>query len=353
MSRLPALNNTALVEGSINMWEQQVEDLPQIKRLSLSDHDLLKSYLQGSEDLDSYLSSPIYYLFTGRRGLWSYADRGHMVFFCWHPNCDGQLLVFPPIVAEARGLLRNLLDVLPPPPQGLRLARVKTNLEQEHLVRHLECSESRCIECTPVCEDVLDWHYPVRILSTSDVTGASGIKFRNVRKGLIHCRKYDIQKQSLNLDVHRKDLKELLHRWAEQASKTEDEYLDLYQTYDGLFALALDETHSVHGLVYSIDGQLQAVSLWEMSGTDKSIANLYANFCIPAFDGLAEFTIVSVCEALQDKGIDFLNLGGSETQSLDFFKNKFRPVTSIDLCSIEIKLGPETLPYRSGAVRYG
>lgn len=352
MSLLSAIQPLDLNVAATRLWEQQIEDMPGVDRLNLSNYDVLKSYLEQYADSDSYLTSPTYFLFTGRKGLWSYSHDGYKVLFCWHPNCEGQILIFPPLDANALNLVAELLLVLPHPPLGIRLARVKAGFAQDNIIQHLEAVSERSIDCISLREEILDWHYPIRILSTSHVKAAKGNKFRNVRKGLIHAKQHNIEKRPLNLTIHREDVGKLLHRWASLVSKTKEEYADLYETYNSLFLLSLDQTHSVEGLVYYVNDKLEAISLWDISMGKVMTANLYANFCNTTLDGLAEYTIVSVCGALQDKGIDLLNMGGSETETLDFFKNKFRPAVSIELCSIDVKLDEENTSHTEIRAKY-
>jgi hypothetical protein len=76
-------------------WEQQVESLEQVERVGPDALDRLCALLKPENDIDSYVTSPTYYLFTGRKGRWIYRDGEAFVPFCWHPNVAGQVLVFP------------------------------------------------------------------------------------------------------------------------------------------------------------------------------------------------------------------------------------------------------------------
>ena len=338
MNFLSTMSYAAAINGAVEAWEQHIEQLSNVARVTLTDYAQLKSYFQHYSDADTYLTSPAYYFFTGRNGLWTYSKGEQKILFCWHPNREGQVLIFPPVDNKATALLAELLQILPVPPSGLKLARMKAGTPTDNLVQHLKSNGDRLIEFSIQREDVLDWRYPVRVLSTALVARTVGNKFRNVRKGLIHAQKHSIRKVALSLATQQQDLRQLLHEWASQSSKTKEEYADLYETYDSLFVMAAKATHAIDGLVYYVGDKIEAISLWETPSDTTNTANLYANFCNTSLDGLAEYTFVSICDVLSNKGIEMLNLGGSETSSLDFFKNKFRPAVSIDLCSIDIKL---------------
>ncbi len=87
-----------------------------------------------------------------------------------------------------------------------------------------------------------------------------------------------------------------------------------------------------------VEGQLQAIGLWDVSNCHQKTANGYVNFCNTEIRGLSEFLMVKCCETLRDQGIPYFNLGGSETESLDAYKRKFDPAFSIDLCSINARI---------------
>jgi len=322
----------------ISLWEHQVDALPHVTKVLPSDYLRLEAILRMASDVDSYLTSPTYYLFTGRNGLWRYSSNGGDVLFCWHPNHQGHVLIFPPVIEDDIAAVRDLLQILPQPPEGLSLARIKAGEHGANVTGMLQ-SSCRSLNFSVVKESVLDWLYPVRILSTDLVRQTAGNKFRNVRKGLIHMRAHDVRKEKLDLRVHKQAVRSLLHRWASLSSKTKEEYAELYDTYDRLFALSHKLSDSLEGLVYFVDGNIEAVSLWDVSEGAKRTANLYVNFCNTDIEGLSDYTVVSVCDVLSRRGIDLLNLGGSEISSLDFFKCKFRPVINIDLLSVDINLG--------------
>jgi hypothetical protein len=52
--------------------------------------------------------------------------------------------------------------------------------------------------------------------------------------------------------------------------------------------------------------------------------------------GLSYGQMVRACQFLNNQGIEICNFGGSETEGMDFFKTRFRPVQSFKLSSVFI-----------------
>ena len=52
----------------------------------------------------------------------------------------------------------------------------------------------------------------------------------------------------------------------------------------------------------------------------------YARVISPKYRGLAEYLMFNVLEELKKLGFQFLNTGGSETESLYIFKQKLAPI---------------------------
>ena len=65
---------------------------------------------------------------------------------------------------------------------------------------------------------------------------------------------------------------------------------------------------------------------------NKKYASLYATITLRnIINHLSDFIIFYALKNLQEKNIEYLNLGGSETKSLDNFKNKFLPDLSLKM----------------------
>lgn len=319
-------------------WERAFEAIPGVSRIPENDFTQLQQLLAPCDDKDSYLTSPMYYAFTGRRGLWTYQKDDAFILICEHPNVDGQILIFPQLLKADTDLIADLLTVMPKPPAGMRIARAKQDETGEQSDIHSDSRHVALIRCE---ENVLDWKYPVRILSTDDVASLSGHKFMKVRNHIRQLQKRSVEVLPFDAISHSRALERLLHRWANYNATNREEYNLLYAPYENLFSQSIEKPPGLAGLMTFVNGEMEAVSLWDISNHQRPTANVYVNFCNTEIRGLSEFSMVKCCETLRDEGIRFLNLGGSETESLDSYKKKFDPAFSIDLCSIDIKINDD------------
>lgn len=318
-------------------WERKFEALPEVERIHEENFLYLKSILQVSENRDSFLTSANYYMFTGRRGLWLYRREGLYLCVCWHPNSIGKLLVFVPS-EDNFPLVAEFLENMPDPIDDIIVARVGDDRIQEILT----ASMSKTLTISKEQEQVLDWTYPVHILSTSRLLDLSGKDFMYIRNRLHQMDKVKVSVSAFDAVHHSRALEGLLHRWAKRNAATSLEYENLYEPYDRLFSWALNKQAGLSGVLVFVDDQLEAVGLWDISNTMHKTANLYVNLCNVTIKGLSEYLIVQCCEQLKSDNIEFINLGGSESKGLDHFKCKFRPEMSLDLSSILISMSSKT-----------
>ena len=318
-----------------SVWASKFEAIPGVSRILENDFVRLRQLLASCEDEDSYLTSPTYYSFTGRYGLWVYEKDNAFVFACWHPNVPGQILIFPQLVKTKTDLVVDLLSVIPEPAGGVSIARVKSaNMTEIKFIhsggRHLVLEKRE--------ENVLDWKFPVRILSTDHVASLSGHKFMKIRNHIRQLKKHSVEAIPFDSIKHSRALENLLHRWADYNAENRTEYDLLYAPYETLFSQSLENPLGLSGQMIFVDGQLQSAGLWDVSNNCRKTANVYVNFCNTEIGGLSELSMIKCCETLHDQGIAYVNLGGSETESLDSYKRKFNPTISIDLCTVDAKI---------------
>ena len=83
--------------------------------------------------------------------------------------------------------------------------------------------------------------------------------------------------------------------------------------------------HEFFATLLRIDAEPVALLIADTIG--PGVAGVYANMTVPgAGRGLSEYLLLSAFRDMADAGIVIANLGGSETQGLQEFKRKFRPV---------------------------
>ena len=310
-------------------WREQFERLPQVRRINEDNFFYLKSALQDCEWVDSFQSSPNYYYFTGRRGLWLYEDYGSFLCVCAHPNLDNELLVFMPLT-ECPLLFDSFLKNLPEPLGRLTIARVS---ETKNIDELSSIFASNNIKMQKIREPVLDWAYPVHILSTSRLSVLAGKNFMYLRNRLRQIAKHEVDVVPFDAVHHSRVIEGLLHRWVSKNAGSPYEYRNLYDPYETLFSWALNQQAGMSGAMIFIGSRLEAVGLWDISNIKRRTANLFVNLCNTEIKGLSEFLIIRAAETLLGEGIQFLNMGGSETAGLDHYKRKFIPDTSLPLAS--------------------
>lgn len=327
MTMLP----TYIQELDFEGWLEQSQQVERVTDVTMSH---FAKALSLEEDRDSYATSPAYYAFTGRRGLWLYHYQGTYLPLCWHPNIEGQILIFPPRGQKSYVAITTLLAEAPVPPTGFLLARFKSEDVSRLKTFHgfLNYDPYELIE-----EKVLDWRYPVRVLSTKGTKEMQGHKYMLIRNRVRQTQKYrpDVQRLSLK---HIPEIETLSYRWANQQAEKPEEFLDLVAPYKQTLKLLRNKTFGLDGLVFAVDGQIQAATIWDISNSKHRTANLFMNLCNVTYRGLSEFSIAFTAERLLSDGVQFLNLGGSETLGLDRYKNKFAPEFSLQLCSLKPKI---------------
>ncbi len=316
-------------------WENQFESIEGVLRISDNNVAYLNSRLANCEELDTYLSSAAYYMFTGRNGLWLFSRRNTFLLVCWHPNYPGRILIFPQLGECDFDLISDLLECIPVPPFGVSIARVNASRQskQSGLLtsqRHIVFNE--CIE------SILDWKFPVHILSTKRTADLEGQKYAKVRNKIRRIRSANTNILPFDAISHSRAVENLLHRWAKHNASDHEEYTTLYDPYECLISWSTERTLGLSGLMVFIDNKLQAVTLWDVSNGQQKTANLFVNFCNIDIIGLSDFMVVESCKTLRDQGVDYLNLGGSESDGLDSFKRKFCPARSINMCSIDVRI---------------
>ncbi len=322
-------------------WEDAFESCPDVVRITADNFSLLRDLLAGDDDEDSFLTSPVYYAFTGRLGLWLYRRRGAFLPVCWHPNLPGVVLVFPLRGRPNATILNDLLHDMPEPPQGVRYSRMRPDADAAALLNRVENTARRELTLEPMIEPILDWRFPIQILQTGRVAALSGGKYMHVRNRMRQLKGCDVKIKPFSAAGHRRAQAGLLHRWANHNAANRDEYESLSAPYESLFAWSLEKDSGLSGLMIFVDDALQAIGLWDVSNAERKTANLFANFCNVGINGLSEMLIVKSCEALSAQGVGYLNLGGSETANLDRFKAKFDPALSLERCSLDIAIHDE------------
>lgn len=327
--------NYPILDASVDHWEAALSHHQKFLRVTPENRSLFFAMLGKEVDLDSYSISPVYYALTGRKGLWIYQDGNTYIPLCWHPNTEGQILVFPLRGENNPLVMTRLLNEIPTPPAGIRLARIKkSRLNSKNFSKPTHASE-RLISYAPVQELILDWRYPVRVLSTEIVSSMRGHSFMRTRNHVNQAKRNSISVCPLN-SSHTAQLINFIYKWANKRTNNFDELIDLLDPYKKIFELHASDDFNLDGLVFIIDGAIQGLTIWEMPNSKNAVANSWVNICNTGYTGISEFMMKALAETLLKKGINLFNLGGSETKGLDDYKMKYSPAHNISLSSVEV-----------------
>jgi len=316
-------------------WERLTEKLTGAQRILPYKSWAFCDALRGENDIDSYLTSPSYYFFTGRKGLWIYKDGGAFVPFCWHPNTPGQVLIFPERGKTTGEATAALLKKLPLPSSGIRLARIKGGFYAPSC-REIS-SSNRSVFLSPVVEQVLDWKYPVRILSTEAVSKMEGPSYRYIRNHVRHIEAAGGSVVELP-EADYTEVADFIERWAEAATNIQAETAGLIRLYKYILSLSQIPFVGLKGFVVLIKGQVEALTMWDVSNPDDPTGNRFVNLCNTSYRGMADFTTKNLADRLLKEGVQYLNIGGAETINLDQFKRKFVPAFSVRLESVKVDI---------------
>ena len=291
----------------------------------------LARMVQLSTREDPFSRSAAYFAMTGRKGLWIYGDDESVLITARHPNKDGRTLVFPPIGQDPAGIITKALADPRMPSGGLELARI--GREDLALAGSLHSAGAG----KPRAEGVLDWTYPVHVVSPAKVIERQGKDFNSFRGHLNRAQREGLTAEPVDVARHRPELTQAVHQWAEE--KRFSGYTDEDLTSPTLSVLDLMDAGklAIAGtLTRDASGRPIGFWLWENAdGAAMSLARVALRR-----PGCAELGILATCEQVRSHGIDEFCLGGSESAELDTFKRKMQPVRSIELQSLTLRPGP-------------
>jgi hypothetical protein len=298
-----------------------------------------------SLQIDSYLKSLPYFLLTGRKGFYFFRNDETSLSVAIHPHKENTLVVFP----EYGGKGDLTLDVLTEFSRtgfDVQLARY-TEKDYENLQGALARAKQEVIQSISIKEeDLLDWRYPTRILDTAAVADLQGKKFEKIRNKFNKvAQNSDYQVIPLVHHEAEKVIRATIFHWlgclAYVGRHTGEDVSGFYH--------ALLENISQHPLLFDgfaikTDREAVGFTVWDVTG---NTANALAGLTQRNIPGMSEFQTVTACRILDDQGVNFYNLGGSETASLDQYKLKFHPVESIKMFSCDVEFSTnKAMPFQ-------
>lgn len=185
-------------------------------------------------------------------------------------------------------------------------------------------------------EDILDWKYPSHILDTEKTAKLKGGEYKELRRTFQNTRDSDIFEETpLDHPDAMKKMRASIFIWAGlMIDAGKESGHDMTEFYDTLVKLITSYPAMFDGFILSHQGEPAGFTIWDRA---EGVSNALASLPRRSIRNMSSYQIITMCERLAEKGIKYVNLGGSETPELDRFKLKFRPVDSLDLNSYDVE----------------
>lgn len=305
------------------------------KRIKPSDLPRLQEQLDvmAKNSPDPFAHSAAYFGMTGREGLWAYGNETGFVLIARHPNDPESVLVFPPYGDASTDTIKEALKHRNFPKGNVELGRA--NPMESRLYKSSLANGSKPADHVTK----LDWVCPIHVVSSDHIVSREGPEFRQLRQNFNKAVRQGLSAELLNLDTNAEDVISVVEEWANIGNKPGFSFEDLTAPTKSLLKLMKDNNPlSIHGVVIR-DAAKNPIGFWIWHETSDRQAMSLARISIGHIHGIkgaAEFGAVKMAEALQDRGINKICLGGSETDSLNAFKEKLGPVVSTRLYSLRI-----------------
>jgi hypothetical protein len=323
------------------VWESFVSSNPFVTRIKKANLKPLFDFAAQNKTADGYLSSPTYFLMTGRKSLWVYQRDDSMVAFGWHPNVDGQVIFFPPVGPRGVDLIADIVN-LPVVPSGCySLARIP----EAQSIDFAKQLNAKCpnFKFEDGEEQLLDWRYPVHTMSVDKLANPTGGDMRDFRKGLIRAQQGDFVIEDLDPVKHKHEIEILTFKWVKAHPHYPIRHRDqLAEPSRFAFELMRNPKLKVDGfMVFTKEGEPVGFNIWERPLPGMETANGITNIADTAeYRGVSELMFHEQAKRLKELGVQMLCLGGSETPSLDQYKRKLKPIESAALRTVTALLKP-------------
>ena len=197
-------------------------------------------------------------------------------------------------------------------------------------------------------EDKLDWIFPSYDISLEKSSDPKGPEFAAYRNKLNKYKNSGVIAVYFNdLPAPERDdaIRRISQRWAENKAASdklgrnpkfsED---DLKKPYECLAKLAKNPAFSIDGIFLKRGDEFIAFRLWENNCSyDNAVASFAALYASQE-PGCCEFLHFKAAQRLLALGYKEMCIGGSESEGLDAFKQKFCPMRKHELCTVKLDL---------------
>lgn len=298
---------------------------PELIKVTPDLYQVLERTLNLQSSNDPFLKSIAYFVLTGRKGLWIFRNNFSFTFICHHPNLSNTVLIFPPIGKHPEILIQQALNCRFFNKKKIQLSRLCP--KSISYAKKLEKDGIGKIDD----EYVLDWLYPVHILSTQKIIRRNGKEFNSFRGHVNRAVRNGYTFEPIRIEEHEEKLLIILDQWVNTTKKSGYTRDDLEGPTRFLIECFKTKSININGIVV-FDVNKRPLGFWILDISNKQYAISLVRVSVGQ-NGAAEFGALKTCEHLDHMKIPYICTGGSETESLDKFKRKMCPVESIELKS--------------------
>jgi hypothetical protein len=180
--------------------------------------------------------------------------------------------------------------------------------------------------------DVPEDVYPQVVISATQTLALATRRFMKTRNQLRHFERYSRPRVATLSSASHGDIADLATRWQEayqDRQRTEEAGIakvfsavdpTAYTVFAEVFGDRCDANNYFGKLLY-VRGV--AVGFTFAGRVSQTGAALYCSLSLRTFRGSAEYLLMELLAELAGAGVDYLNMGGSETPGLFAFKRKF------------------------------
>ncbi len=324
----------------------------------------LKQSLSRSEAKDVYVKSPLYYAFTGRNGLWYFQSNGIKFVGCVHPNDNLTRLLFMPFVSDQDSFDLHINAIASNLQGGDSTPLCKWIYECENV--HIARVPKRFISKDDIAggkfsmkgfvvevhrESKLDWMFPsydVSLQSSAYPVGPRLSAYRN-KLNKFRARGIDTVVFGDLMETERVNaIQSISERWVENklTNHKEDtnfsfDYEELLAPYQFIANLTVNRELPVDGIFLKRGNEYLAFWLWENNRRYNDPVPCLAALQATSEPGCCEYLHYQAARRLLDSGYKEMCIGGSESEGLNLYKQKFAPVRSHELCTLKlVKMEP-------------
>jgi hypothetical protein len=298
----------------------------------VKDYPTVANILRGCDYCESYVVSPGILCAYGRFGLWSYIDQGTTCFAYIDPDKPLTLNVLPQFGNQQICIAHELSKIVPEH-YNIEVIRVSDNYLA--LITHQLNFTGENFKIIP--EDIRDYVFPVRIYDCHSLAAHKGDAYKTVRYNLNRFHKLGQTSIEPYIDAkHAADLRSLFLRWIVMHISEKSVNDNTIALFDSVIYLTLSSATPIQALVANLDNKPSGAIFWEISASNKSMANVIATFIDPYVPGVNYYLLTQLAHHLSSLGVKQMNLGGSEYAGLDQFKSQLRPSNSVALQTISI-----------------